>query len=465
MDIGPCQSRPRSITTLGWLVSLLVHIALLGMLAAVRAGLGAGPRQDLAEVTIVLKDIPEPGERPAVFRGPEQAPLEPPGEAAKALLPQELSDVTAPGPRPGTPDAPIPIVVPREALMTLPPLSMTEPLPFDIGGFATRRGIHKAIALRARGGSPATERAVNLALDWLQRRQRPDGAWDGRHPSYRVACTGLALLCFLGAGHSQTSPSYGRTVEQAVAWLRRAQSADGTFPGTNNYGLAIGTMALAEAFAMDRHPEVGKAAAAGVEAIVRRQCPAGGWDYAQPGPRNDMSVSGWAVMALKSAAVAGLTGTEPALRRFDKLLHDTLGQRDGSWYAVIDPDGRVGALRTGEAMHAVSLLCRLLLGQKGTRVLLKGAATVSKDLPDWPTRHTYHVYYASLALCQIGGPSWERWNRHVSDLLVKHQHTDADRAGSWDPGQGIGEDAGPVYITSLCCLTLEVYYRYAAIYR
>jgi len=331
-------------------------------------------------------------------------------------------------------------------------------------GFSQRRGEAKQRALRAGGGSDATERAVRLALEWLKQHQDDDGGWLANRSENRTAVTGLAVLCFLGAGESESSRDYGRTVKTALEFLLNRQSPDGTYPRTNNYTLAIGTMALAEACVMDGRTDVARAASRGVEEILKRQCPAGGWDYNLPGTRNDMSVSGWVIMALKSASVGRILGAEKAYPKFRELIDETIGSRAGGWYSVHRPE-RVERLRTADAMHAVCMLSRLFMGEHGTRPLLEGAAMQAKKLPVWGSRHTYRVYYATLAIFQVGGSSWRTWNRHVARMLVKNQRQDGDFKGSWDAGQGHGEDTGRAYITSLCCLTLEVYYRYAAIYR
>ncbi len=334
------------------------------------------------------------------------------------------------------------------------------PRELEGAGLGQRRGEGRARALGAGGGSSETERAVYLALDWLKRHQGPDGTWDSSPPTHRTGVTGLALLCFLGAGESESSKAYGDTVRRALEFLLDTQQEDGTYPGTRNYTLAICTMALAEAYVMDDRPEVGLAAERGVGKILKRQCPAGGWDYLEPGSRNDMSVSGWAIMALKSASVAGIPGLKAAYPKFQKLIDETIGGRPGGWYT---PSGK--NVSTGNAMHAVAMLCRLLMGARRPNALLEGARIQAERLPQWQSRHTYRLYYATLALFQIGGPSWRTWNDHVSKMLVENQRKDGDFSGSWDAGSGQGENAGPAYVTSLCCLTLEVYYRYAAIYR
>jgi hypothetical protein len=71
----------------------------------------------------------------------------------------------------------------------------------------------------------------------------------------------------------------------------------------------------------------------------------------------------------------------------------------------------------------------------------------------------------------MGGPAWEFWNPKMRDMLVnkqdqgntpKHEH----QKGSWSPqGDAFNGAGGRLMMSSLACLTLEVYYRHLPLYR
>jgi hypothetical protein len=73
----------------------------------------------------------------------------------------------------------------------------------------------------------------------------------------------------------------------------------------------------------------------------------------------------------------------------------------------------------------------------------------------------YSWYNCTLALHQVGGEHWRRWNNIVRDLLVDLQETEGCVKGSWSPNSRWGLAGGRIYSTAMAVLTLEVYYRFA----
>lgn len=92
------------------------------------------------------------------------------------------------------------------------PVPVEESAPASL--YLHRTSPNKLEIVERMGGSEKTEASVNLALKWLARHQHKDGHWDSRYFDKKcgecggetdieadVALTGLATLCFLGAGH------------------------------------------------------------------------------------------------------------------------------------------------------------------------------------------------------------------------------------------------------------------------
>jgi hypothetical protein len=356
--------------------------------------------------------------------------------------------------------------------------------------FAGRRN------LRTAGGS-GTAQSMKDALEWLANHQDTDGKWDcdgfSKHcpkdapclgPGYAehdVGVTGLCLLAFLGDGHTTRHGLYQETVTRGIKWLRSRQDFDTGLVGEKTghsymYDHAIATMALSEAYYFSKSPLLRGSAQKAVSFLLRSRNPYGVWRYdSPPVGDNDTSVTGWCVMALKSAEMAGLKIDEAA-------FHDTL-----SWFdEMTDPQtGRIGYDSRGssssripgvndhhptdrtESMTAIGLLCRFLLGQDPDQdpVMGEHADLLAGSLPVWDaqglTSDVYYWFYGSYAMYQMGGEYWDAWNRAMKSALLDSQRQDACMKGSWDPIGPWGYSGGRLYSTALGTLSLEVYFRYS----
>ncbi|MCI0342836.1 MAG: HEAT repeat domain-containing protein [Planctomycetales bacterium] len=483
-----------------WVLSAAAHAALLLLLAqlvvmireadplhAVRVSLGAPRARE------------EPGER-TPDREDEPSP-------AKAETRSE-AEATDPGRVPDAPPPPVPVAdpPPEPSLPTAAPAgaSPTPPAPPPRPSpFAARTGPGRAEALTRHGGSAETEQAVDRGLAWLAAHQSEDGRWssgrfskgcpveddgagkiqcacwgEGVH-GHDVAYTGLAVLCFLGAGHAPGEGPYTREVTAGLAFLLASQQPDGAVGDPNTgypmYNHGIGSLAICEAAALTRDPRFLRAAELAVQYTLRCQQVGGGWDYygwANAG-RNDVSVSGWQVMALKSALIAGIPVPERHWAAASKFLR-RMTRSDGEVrYADRGFQGSEGNVRHGPGMTAVGLLCRLYLGEKpGDAALAASARRIAAETPSWHRStesklHTvYYWYYGTLALFQWGGEPWADWNRELKSALIPNQRKDGHAAGSWDPAESwLSRFGGRLYATTLNILNLEVYYRYLPIYR
>jgi hypothetical protein len=349
----------------------------------------------------------------------------------------------------------------------------------------------------------ATEKAVRHGLLWLCRHQNADGSWsprsmkdicDPNNPCldpkiavsdhYDEGLTSLALLAFLGAGHSHLSKAdlvdpvrakryrLGEVVKKGLQWLRDRQNEDGSFSRDRAfmYNEALATMALSEAYGMTGTKYWREPAQRGVDFLqgAQRPSPASssskwGWRY---GSRDDVekeigsatdpermrllydadtSVTTWCVMALKSAELSKLAVAPESLA----------GALDFAKFVTAD-DGNVGYLDRASAgaslagpyseafayhpttMCALGMCIRIFAAHDPSDPILdRSAAKLVQDLPpvikegakDSRSIDYYYWYYASLALNQLDGPDsprksgkyWDRWNKAMVDALLSLQ--------------------------------------------
>jgi hypothetical protein len=358
--------------------------------------------------------------------------------------------------------------------------------------FKNRWGASRGDALRRFGGNSHSERAVMKGLDWLARHQNPRGCWSGSgfeewcrgepckglgSTGYEIGHTGLALLCFLGAGHTHRKGRYAGTVGSGISYflsLRRLRTG-WKHPGLANlYNFTIYCLALAEAFGMTKDPRLKPPLVQSVKELAAAQQKGGGWDYvAAPTGRSDVSVTGWAVMALRSGGAAGAAipgGTWRKAMGFMRRMTSKDGQLE---YEDRGYRGRSRWIRRGPGMAAVGLLCHLYFGDTSGSVRV---ASIVKHLKRHEPNlealredklHTnYYWYYATMAFFMVGGEDWYWWNERFRDLAVRLQCQAGCAEGSWNPDDGwMAPYGGRLYATCMNLLSLEVYYRYLPLYQ
>jgi hypothetical protein len=171
---------------------------------------------------------------------------------------------------PGAAAAPGTTALPRATALVLPVETRVREIAMPFRKRLERDRLpHEADDLVARG------------LEFLKRAQQDDGRWRlGAYPgadaesapklSTDTAATGLAVLCFLGAGHDHFDGPYADTVRRGLEFLLSVQKDDGDLylpadPLSNScawmYSHGIATMALCEAVGMTGDPHIRPAAA------------------------------------------------------------------------------------------------------------------------------------------------------------------------------------------------------------
>jgi hypothetical protein len=506
-----------------WIVSGVFHLLLLLLFVLVSLNIGQAGQQlaDAADVTLVedrneTEDITNPDLGPGLN---PNVPL--------AFDMERIDDVPVPGRidpsaavgAPGTPADVPPLSVPPPPGVgdgwgggnkgTVPGQGLDGLSPGGQGGPALVPGSlpgRLSGATREKmlqdGGNKESEAAVANGLLWFARHQSADGHWslDQFHLNYRdklegnvsrvptketgqgikndIAGTAFGLLPFLGAGITHKAPlekrsiNYQKTVEAGLKYLMAKQNKEGDFGG-GMYSHGLACIAMCEAYGLTTDPLLKISAQRGIDYIVHAQGPGGGWDYGPRSTRIDTSVGGWQLMALKSGQMAGLNVPTATLKGAEKWL-DTVGSSDKSGY------GYTQGAPESPTMTAVGLLARQYLGWSPRNPALLTGIEKLKRIPPGATQNMYYYYYATQVMHHMGDSSWEFWNKGVDDKgnqvhagmrdwLIKKQDTGAKnpaQKGSWDPqGDAHGGVGGRIMMTSLCMLTLEVYYRHLPLYR
>ncbi|MBM3966698.1 MAG: hypothetical protein FJ308_16770 [Planctomycetes bacterium] len=292
------------------------------------------------------------------------------------------------------------------------------------------------------------------------------------------AATGMALMCFLGAGQTHMEGEYKETVFKGISFLINSMRVQGPYGAwwvgdghgkglDDMYAHGIASIAMCEAYGMTRDERLLEAAQLSINYMAYAQNPAtGGWHYSPfplGGLPGDTSVVGWQMMAIKSGAMAGLNFDLDVVRKANVFL-DTMQVPGGYGYHYSMDSKMKNPTEYRPAMTACGVLCRMYSGWNKQEPTIKAAA--EKFAADGPSlTDNYYNYYATQVMKQYGGAEWDAWNNKMRDQIVSTQVQTGHGAGSWYVEDGISAQAGGrFYCTCMSTMMLEVYYRYMPLY-
>jgi len=450
---------------------------------------------------------------------PELPPLESDDQIAKlADLPMQIS----PPPPKQTIAAPMPERVATQP--TPPPKRRMDQQPIPIN-YQMRMSPQRQQYAMQNGGDVNTEASVERALAWLARAQGPDGGWNAaEHAAGRpspvsnnrtdsenrqqaglkanTAMTGLALLSFLGAGHTHADGQYKDTVANGLRYLISQQLPSGDLSGRDQvgreptvrfarmYSHGMAALAITEAYGMTGDPALLPTIQSACQYSLNAMNPrTGGWRYEFPTEDpGDLSQFGWQAMLLNSASThRSFTLSQQSRFMMQRFLNSVSTGRQGGLAVYRSQTGQVpSAEQATPAMTAEAMASRLLLGfplsplaaEEGQRLLLN-------NLPGRSEENLYYWYYATLAMYQMRGDqdsaastasvngirnnamddAWKSWNESLKQQLCSTQVPVGPQSGSWNPSCIWGGYGGRVYSTAVACMCLEVYYRYLPMYK
>lgn len=308
---------------------------------------------------------------------------------------------------------------------------------------------------------------------FLPRTQHFSGRWDSRALGAQwpadVEQTSLAVLSFLGAGHTEKVGQYKATVQNAVAWLKSRQREDGAilnegWSQVDGVAHALALLALSEAAGMGKVPETIQAAQRAVDyAVSNHQTRTGadrGGFFRHVSSPPDLLTTTFFTMGLKSAKVSKL---RVEATRFEGIIEflDAMEQKEHLTFAFVrqgKPSARAAIL---------GLVCRQLMGRKKDD--LKDAVLIALEglgIPTAADEKSDHLinYFGTLAAFQQGGEIWKNWNEALKKNLCETQIQAGPAERGWRPA-GAWAGGGYILSTSLCIMSLEVYYRYLRLYR
>jgi hypothetical protein len=327
------------------------------------------------------------------------------------------------------------------------------------------------------GGNEQCEEAVLKSLRWMKSTQAADGSWgDGN----KTAMTGLGLLALLGHCETPLSEEFGESCLKAMTFLinhgmkNNGILADNPATPSGCYEHAIAAYALAESTSFCKQlnitvPNLAEITQKAGQIIIDRQHKNGGWAYKydmSDQAHTDTSITGWQMQALHAMKFSGIKfkNLESSLLKGITFFYDKQNENGGFGYMNRNPTPG----STFYSLTGVGVLCQQISGKSSSASIERAATYMEKNFKlDWQSNDSdlYAHYFASRAMFNIGGTSWEKYNTIMRDEVLKNQNPD----GTWKdvgPGKALGNsfrgDGKQAQFLRACLATLmlEVYYRY-----
>jgi len=312
------------------------------------------------------------------------------------------------------------------------------------------------------------DRAIENALDYLSKRQLPDGSWRIDNIGESTAATSLAVMAFLAGGHVPGEGPYGDQIELGIRWVLDHQEPNGMLIHKTSHGPmyshGISTLMLAEVVGMLGVEDAARARRAlersirlilEAQAIPKNERQRGGWRY-QPSSRDsDLSVTGWQLLALRAAKDIGCDVPAESIDLAVEYVK-MCANRDQKGFAY-QPGGGPTPTRTG-----TGILCLEVCGVHESAEAVAGAEYLLKSPLEYRDSYFFYgVYYCTVGMYKMGGKYWEDARKHLFSVLLEKQEAD----GSWSSDNASERRQGQVYTTSMAVLALAIEYRYLPIYQ
>ena len=303
------------------------------------------------------------------------------------------------------------------------------------------------------------QRAIDLGLSFLSKRQQPDGAFGNGGYARDVAVSALAGMAFMASGSTPGRGPYGEHVERSIRYLIEHTQDSGfiNVPGSGShgpmYGHGFATLFLAETYGMTRNAEIREKLSRAVNLICNSQNSDGGWRYQPVRKEADISVTICQVMALRAAKNAGLHVPSEVIDKCIEYVKKSQNADGGFMYMV---SGGQSAFPRSAAGVVALYSAGIYEGPEVER----GLAYVMDYMPhgagfNRESHYFYGHYYAVQAMWIKGGEHWRKWFPAVRDELIQRQRKD----GSWM--DSICQEYG----TSMACIILQIPNNYLPIFQ
>lgn len=327
--------------------------------------------------------------------------------------------------------------------------------PVNAAGLAEQPGVARGDEL-----TPETRDAIDRGLEWLSKRQKPDGSF-GSNDSYGSisAVTALSGLAFMSAGHLPGRGKYGQQVQKAVDYLVNNAQESGLLAAESSHGVmyshGFATLFLGEVYGMTGDERVKEKLQKAVRLLHRSQNPEGGWRYMPVPADADVSVTICSVMGLRAARDAGIKVEKEVIDKAIAYVRRCRNPDGGFSYIANMGGGGGSAFERSAAGVATLYYAGIFDGDE----IKSGLEYIAQFQPGRNKRSHSHYYYghyyAAQAMFLAGGEHWKDWYPAVRDELIKtKQQADGSFSG----------EVSAEYCTACALIVLQMPNRYLPVF-
>ena len=306
--------------------------------------------------------------------------------------------------------------------------------------------------------------AVDRGFEYLLSVEQADGSFPESH-GRSTGISSLVGMSFLAKGHLPGQGRYGEAINRRIDYALDHTTKEGLVDCGDHgngpmYAHNISTLFLSEVSGMvdpGRQAKLDVALAKAIQVILRAQAVPkskdhkGGWRYQPNSNDSDLSCSGWALMALRSARLNGAPVPPQAI--LDAVEY-TLGRLERK----IGHFGYMDQFQHKDSLTGAGLMCLELCGRHGTPENLQVGEWILANHQNLPRCEFefYGNYYNAQGMFQLGGKYWANYAEWMYPHYLEEQAED----GSW-----MGERFGHVYGTAMMVLAFTVPARQLPIYQ
>lgn len=308
------------------------------------------------------------------------------------------------------------------------------------------------------------DRSVERALEFLASNQNQDGTFPDAY-GRSTGIVALAGMAFLSKGHTPGRGKYEGNLKHCIQYILSSQRSNGLLDmGDSGHGVMyahnIASLFLSECSGMvdpqtqgDLDKVLGNAMRLilAAQAVPKTEKHQGGWRYKPDSRDSDLSCSGWALMALRSAKLNGAPIPDAAIKSSVEYVLRNHDPKEGR-FGYTDPWGH------SETLTGCGLLCLELSGFHGTESTFRAGDYILKihQRIVGNAHEFYANYYNAQAMFQLGGKYWETYAAWMYPHYIANQQPD----GSWSNSRN-----GTTYGTTMMVLSFTVPYRQLPIYQ